>query len=1270
MYNQAVSYAPGNVPLLCKRSYAFMLSTPPNFDSAMDDAGAAIQLDPTYWRGWMQQGQVRLRNGDVQGAADAFGVAADFASGEDKVICQTSLVDAQIRLGQAPQLGPPTPAVSFNDYQRPKDPEKLSSDQKIQSRQSPSIQPQDSRRDSQIQQHMQPSHAPAVQEAQFAQAHTPPQTQPPFPKAASPVASDGHIQISPPVQVQTRFQTPPASHPGQTQQAPQATHTQPHAPLDLHETSPAALPQQGITSNTSSRTSSPPILQQPIPDLTRNPEQPITITPAKPAYPFPTQPIPPATRPNGQIQTQQQSLGHTVNTVPTAEQQHQSPTSLQLSPKSEPQEQQTNTRRKSYQPSPPTQPSPEPSEEYKPPPGPPPSHLQNQRRLSEQIPPLLRIQELQGRHFSLPTQQHHQPNLIHEELYQSPSELATSPSSGLKRSSHQFRRRSDTRRSISPTSSKLPPPQQAKYTAEPSPAAIQAPSTHHAAVKAAVSTETQQKQHTSTTPTDSPLQPLRQSPQLNGSPLISVPPSGPSASSTPSNSSPASNGRNLPALTTVTQPVPSKQVLSDSLKLPIQPQQRAITVHRNHDASSVSWTAVSSVPFGLEEAIEVAFDIPQFPPSDPSSVNSTDPTALSDSQKALKEHLGRLESVLAVKNKGSLSIRPYTASSNIDAVRLFYVGLTQAQLTPREIRPPVFLHPTFHASTVDSVSYPGSTFLDMDCESSAYYEGRLPGTIGISGYSEEYREHQSLLSPIANLTLEWHTKLPRIGLDRIVERIRALLSAPNDEDDESLKEMLGITQLAGLQASPHTNEETRQAAIESICLALNKNVFLYTDRFVDFSKARNISNHTLGGLNQGIGLHNFLFQILLGAELLIRLRKEPVATSYAGLVTDSISALIVLADLWMQNVTINGPMSIPPIPPGKPVPIPYTLYSKVHQRQVEGLIQFAEALQWPLVEETKRYIKNAYNDLTSGKAIGYDICDWLFGLILPGKIFRHRIMCCLVYSSPSLRAINPALFFDDGIVVNKKSYWPKRTVLGRVLGAYEDANSVCGWIGPVPAPTGRFRGWIRIQARRIPCPTPCSTNTEPLKSFGFGHVAPHETTESVITNITNADEWIQVSPPSRPGKSTSRSVLREVRLSEVPPASSQSPSKASATKEYLASLVFGINGNETKYTLYSNPLFVSPHPCVGVHTLHRRQAQQCLASITRATDLKKCNSTSDQFLLIDATGEGEELIARAWCSEKARHAVVRKGQETCFACAITMASSPSGLGFNVLIWAD
>ena len=95
---------------------------------------------------------------------------------------------------------------------------------------------------------------------------------------------------------------------------------------------------------------------------------------------------------------------------------------------------------------------------------------------------------------------------------------------------------------------------------------------------------------------------------------------------------------------------------------------------------------------------------------------------------------------------------------------------------------------------ISTFNYPGCTFLDMDCESSGYYEGKPPGTVSISGYSEEYREQQLLRAPLLNIALEGATALPVVQLDNIVTRIRSVQLQPTLEDDEGLKSLLGLSQ--------------------------------------------------------------------------------------------------------------------------------------------------------------------------------------------------------------------------------------------------------------------------------------------------------------------------------------------------------------------------------------------------------------------------------------------------------------------------------------------
>jgi hypothetical protein len=307
----------------------------------------------------------------------------------------------------------------------------------------------------------------------------------------------------------------------------------------------------------------------------------------------------------------------------------------------------------------------------------------------------------------------------------------------------------------------------------------------------------------------------------------------------------------------------------------------------------------------------------------------------------LQRQLDELEDALRQKTKGSLYILPYTLPGSIDAIRLLYIGLTQLDLTSREYGTPTYLHPKLSESelplarrnadhrlgmmAVGTVSYPGNTFLDMDCESSAYFDGKYPGTTTISGYSEEYRTYQLSKYPLLNFALEGASVLPEIPMGKIVDRLRILRLQPTLEDNTVLKDMLGLSQYIALLFSLRFLTDvarldtlrsgfyaggSRQSQISYMCMALTRSLYDAPSRFIDCSKARFFSNNTFGGAGSGIGLKNFLYQILIGAELLIRLRKEPTTISYSGLVTDAISGLMVLAALWMENVVIQGPKAV------------------------------------------------------------------------------------------------------------------------------------------------------------------------------------------------------------------------------------------------------------------------------------------------------------------------------------------------------------------------
>lgn len=645
-----------------------------------------------------------------------------------------------------------------------------------------------------------------------------------------------------------------------------------------------------------------------------------------------------------------------------------------------------------------------------------------------------------------------------------------------------------------------------------------------------------------------------------------------------------------------------------------------------------------------------------------------------------------------MKSRGSLFLRPYASPREFDAIQLTSVELDSGELTVRKEPQPTYVHPAHAIMTVPASDYAGNNLIDTDPEAAPTFDGMITGTCSISGYNEEYRESQLRKRPLLlNLHLEAGVGLPRIALSEIVDRIRKL-RVELVEDDANLKTLLGLPRplLISYGFGP---DGTNQKRIDSLCLLLSRAHFDEPARFPNFCFRSQFSfSFFLTSRAQETVTRDFLYQILLGAELLVRLRKQSVETSYRGIMTHYISTLVFCASLFMANVIILGPSS-PPVEgnmneaPALPV---YSFASRAYARQAQALLEFGQAISWPFMDQASRHIKSAYNNLTCGKPIHEYLIDWLFGLSLPGKYYRRLIMCCLVLSCSSTKHLGASSFFDSGISVLGKSYWPKRSVLGRVLGGLRNTRQICGWVGPVPSPCflhqddttkestsdggtmSDMQGWFLLYAKKVNITVPV-TKIARKKSFSDlkfdNSIGRANGTAQMLSTPKDMVHWIIPTPPPPPPANYGPTQLKTLLLKKLP---SISRGTDSTTKEYRAILDFNIRGVCVKYTLYYNPIFVTAPACAGEHVLHDQQARLHIANTVTVEQLKDVHLADGKLLVINSQGEGDEIVARAWCAEKGKNAVIRRnmaGLECCFACACTIAAKPMGLGFGILIWA-
>ena len=406
------------------------------------------------------------------------------------------------------------------------------------------------------------------------------------------------------------------------------------------------------------------------------------------------------------------------------------------------------------------------------------------------------------------------------------------------------------------------------------------------------------------------------------------------------------------------------------------------------------------------------------------------------------------------------------------------------------------------------------------------------------------------------------------------------------------------------------------------------------------------------------GLASFLYQMLLAYHLKLRIERAEDAAfrNY----TKRLQATVQAAERWIDGVWVKLPED------AKKNPASFEMHSLVHERQVEGLIRFAQYLDWPAQDELREFIENAYANMWAGTNISYHLWDWLFGTMLPGNPFAFTIMSAMVLSTLSLKSLGTAQYFASGLVLDDRSYWRSKTVIGRVLGGLKKIKAANCWVGPCPVPTaagegkGLAKGWWRVLSKDIAFELKVSPSRSTM----------NQTWEANRARIMgDSSKWTL---PTGPSNSTDTVEFRALRLRKLvhgeeggPPAGSEEE----AEPPHRAIVDLTINGQPASFTLHSNPVFIAAPMCVnGPHWVHEQDRPK-LQHILGVSQLPGHVHSGEKILIINAAGSGEcELAARAWCSEVGQHAIVRREPGACFACTVK-AAGPEGLGIGCLIWA-
>ena len=364
------------------------------------------------------------------------------------------------------------------------------------------------------------------------------------------------------------------------------------------------------------------------------------------------------------------------------------------------------------------------------------------------------------------------------------------------------------------------------------------------------------------------------------------------------------------------------------------------------------------------------------------------------------------------------------------------------------------------------------------------------------------------------------------------------------------------------------------------------------------------------------------------------------------------------------------------------------IHSHVHQRQADGLLFFAERMKWSYINETRDNVEDAYAKLKSGDIIPVNLHDWLFGLMLPGRWTSYTIMTALIHCTPSIsKEIGVANYYECGLSVPKQSYWRIRTVLGRVLGCLPGLVSMCGWIGPCPPvefnpPLREKRPcYVRLEARPVvPIVSTDGVIYVGARPYNDTRIQPGEELEGYLLQMKDPDSWVTPQPPI---KEVSTVSIKGIYLKKMPLDVKVAANKelteqeVAKTIECRASIAFNIDDNEqpVTYVLYTNPVFVTLPACRptgenGTHEAHLRELprfQKNIWTVDMLKDHTPADFEDDEVMIINATGKGAEVLARAWCAERGKNAIIRRTGGPCFVCAVRGASQ-TGLKVGILIW--
>ncbi|KAG0053515.1 hypothetical protein BGZ83_000932 [Gryganskiella cystojenkinii] len=544
----------------------------------------------------------------------------------------------------------------------------------------------------------------------------------------------------------------------------------------------------------------------------------------------------------------------------------------------------------------------------------------------------------------------------------------------------------------------------------------------------------------------------------------------------------------------------------------------------------------------------------------------------------------------------------------------------------------------------------GPKFDSLDVEITDKYEGALPGTLTAKAYAAE----MTLLAKKDNsIRFVFSSRLPPEGLTviKLVERLTDLQANglwPTYNERDLYNELHKYVGPDGSTwVDPNYKYQMHQQVSELVDVLNNR------DRFVDFTDESSISLYF-----QVLGIADTIYQILLATELRLRLPRQD--HYFTGMETRVLKSSLIVSKRWIDHVRLS-------IVEDNQV----QWRSNIHEQQIDGLVRFADLMDWPYMESLRPQAETVYANMLGGEIISSHIWDWLFGVIVPGKYTSFKIMTALVLLTPETKHLESAPCYDSGLKLEDATYWRLTTVIGRVLGGSDQVSAAMHWIGPCPTivfaegsePENDTKlQWLSVKARKVDNAELVDMDnfdvddSNLMACFGTDYEAIQADPEFFFSEVGNMDNWVvPESIPALSDKDKNDVVFSSLKLQKAPVAMTvKDPTPKDF--EYTASVQFIIQGSPVHFTLYTNVCFVCSHPCIGSHHVHKRQLPKLIKTVVLVKDLKKTKHWKSLLYINVQNAPDAEIAARAWCAERGYHALV-KHENTCETCLRAEAKS-------------